>query len=345
MQIQSEHTMRRSPNIVLIVANQFGMKDFELYLDKLHHIQSLANESVWFSHVYSHLYPTSSRAALLTGKLPVKTGMLKGRFMPFTSFPSLASSGGLPQAEETIAEVLQNNGYLNKFIGLWDLGLGKNGRFLPLEQGFQSWYGILALPTEKCSHVSKQAFHKHIYDEVALFLCLLLTLVFGTVALLYLKYLRLKYILYFFTLGTIMYASSQGFSGMSYIKLRSCVLFRDDNIIAQPYNGRNLTARFTEEAMNFINQRTVAHAPFFLMLNHILFSKPLFNLEGLVSKTNDTFLDSLNQLDWSIGMLQRALEEANIIDDTVVMFMSLSGINHAAEEMDSQGKALLYLLI
>lgn len=318
------------PNIVLIVANQFGLADISYYGEKIKHIRRLAQESINFTHVYSQLYPTSSRAALLTGRLPVKSGMLKGRFLPFTSFPSVACSGGMPLSEETIAEVLQRRGYVSKFIGLWDLGLGKDGKFTPLNQGFQSWLGIIACHSEDCSSLPRGS-TIHQFDEVLMFLYLVFSAIFGGVFLWYFRYLKLKFLLCCFALGmVIMYATNQGFHGMTYISIRSCVLFRDRNILAQPYNVENLTIRFTEEAVQFIKQMASSETPFFLTVNHLLFSKPLFSSRVFsnTSAESGEFLNSLMELDWSIGNILDAISGVNITNDTLVIFTALSGSNH-----------------
>lgn len=75
------------------------------------------------------------RAALLTGRLPVRTGMYPGVLRP-------SSQGGLPLEEVTLAEVLAARGYLTGMAGKWHLGVGPEGAFLPPHQGFHRFLGI-----------------------------------------------------------------------------------------------------------------------------------------------------------------------------------------------------------
>lgn len=328
-------TAEEFPNIVLIAVNQFGLEDLSYFGEHIQHIKKLAEQGITFSHVYSHLYPSSSRAALLTGRLPVKSGMLKGRFLPFTSLPSVASSGGMPLSEMTIAEALQKNGYESKFVGLWDLGFGKNGRFTPVNQGFRSWFGILTQHSKGCSVLSRGS-TKHLFEEVLLFLCLLLSFIFGVLSLWYFRYLKPKFILIVFVVGSIMYATSQGFHGVTFIAVRSCVLLRNEYILAQPYDVENLTVRFTEEAREFIEKEASTQTPFFLTVNHPVFSKPFFNSRVFnnISGKSDKLLDSVVELDWSVGRILETLEKENLTDDTMVIFTALSGLSHKSSVID-----------
>ena len=79
---------------------------------------------------------TPSRAALMTGRLPVRSGMASSKRVVL--FPD--SAGGLPQSEVTVAEVLKGAGYKTAMVGKWHMGhLPKH---LPITQGFDSYYGI-----------------------------------------------------------------------------------------------------------------------------------------------------------------------------------------------------------
>lgn len=75
------------------------------------------------------------RAALLTGRLPVRSGMYPGVLGP-------SSQGGLPLEEVTLAEILAARGYLTGMAGKWHLGVGPEGAFLPPHQGFHRFLGI-----------------------------------------------------------------------------------------------------------------------------------------------------------------------------------------------------------
>lgn len=86
-------------------------------------------------HPLDNKYICFSRASLLTGRYQTRSGVYPGVFYP-------ASVGGLPLNETTIAEVLKPLGYATAVVGKWHLGVGKNGMFLPTNQGFDHYLGI-----------------------------------------------------------------------------------------------------------------------------------------------------------------------------------------------------------
>ena len=79
---------------------------------------------------------TPSRAALMTGRLPIRNGMIGSSTRVL--FPN--SDFGLPSNEITIAEKLKENGYKTIAIGKWHLG--HKEEYLPLKNGFDYYYGI-----------------------------------------------------------------------------------------------------------------------------------------------------------------------------------------------------------
>ena len=91
------------------------------------------------------------RASILTGRLPPRTGVHGGVLHP-------DSYGGLPLSEITIAEMLKPAGYSTSYVGKWHLGVGKNNRFMPTNQGFDDYFGIPyshdMCPCKKCFYPS-----------------------------------------------------------------------------------------------------------------------------------------------------------------------------------------------
>ena len=79
---------------------------------------------------------TPSRAALLTGRLAIRSGMTSSKARVL--FPD--SNNGLPDYEITIAEQLKKVKYRTACIGKWHLGHKKE--HLPLKHGFDYYYGI-----------------------------------------------------------------------------------------------------------------------------------------------------------------------------------------------------------
>ena len=75
------------------------------------HISQMASEGLVFQNWYSGYHCCSaSRAALLTGRLPIRAGIGPGVF-------NAEANGGLPLNETTIAEALKPAGYKTMAIG------------------------------------------------------------------------------------------------------------------------------------------------------------------------------------------------------------------------------------
>ena len=129
------------PNVVLIVLDDAGQRDFSCYGSTYHktpHIDALAKEGVKFTEALSACPVCSpSRVALLTGKYPPRFGItdwLPGQpdqpSMPLAR-PKLPA--GLPLDALTPAEVLKAAGYATAHVGKWHLG---GDGFEPTKQGF-----------------------------------------------------------------------------------------------------------------------------------------------------------------------------------------------------------------
>ncbi len=127
------------PNIVVIFADDLGYGDLGCYGSptiRTPHLDQMAAEGLRFTDFYSAAEVcTPSRAALLTGRLPIRSGMCGSRRVLFPN-----SKGGLPPAEITIAEALKEKGYATAHIGKWHLGIHPGSR--PLAQGFDQSFGL-----------------------------------------------------------------------------------------------------------------------------------------------------------------------------------------------------------
>jgi arylsulfatase A len=123
------------PNIILVFLDDAGFADFGITGSSTPTptIDALARNGVQFSNFYdASPVCSASRAALLTGRYPDRFSFENVLF-PY-------DTGGLPEEEETLAELLQRQGYSTHIFGKWHLGHLSGA--LPLSHGFDEYYGI-----------------------------------------------------------------------------------------------------------------------------------------------------------------------------------------------------------
>ena len=134
---KGDHSNR--PNFIIIFVDDLGFGDLGSYghpTIKTPNLDRMAKEGMRFTQFYvGSSICTPSRAALLTGKLPIQTGMYGKRSVLFPD-----NAGGLDPSEITIAAALKKENYNTACIGKWHLGHLK--KYMPLNHGFDSFYGI-----------------------------------------------------------------------------------------------------------------------------------------------------------------------------------------------------------
>ena len=123
-------------NIILINLDDVGFGDFSCngaYGYTTPNIDALASQGVRFTHFLA-CQPISgaSRAGLLTGCYPNRIG--------FAGAPGPDSNYGIHPEEMTMGELMKQKGYSTAIFGKWHLGDAH--QFLPLQNGFDEYYGL-----------------------------------------------------------------------------------------------------------------------------------------------------------------------------------------------------------
>lgn len=138
--ISSAQSNEKALNFIIIFADDLGYGDLSCYGHPTIHTKNLdkmASEGQKWTNFYAGASVcTPSRAALLTGRLPIRSGMASSKSRVL--FPD--SHNGLPQYEITLAEQMRSVGYTTACIGKWHLG--HKEEYLPTNHGFDYYFGI-----------------------------------------------------------------------------------------------------------------------------------------------------------------------------------------------------------
>jgi arylsulfatase A-like enzyme len=141
----------KKPNVIIILADDLGWADLMCYGSTFYetpNLDKLATNGVKFNYAYAPSPVCSpTRASLLTGKNPVRTGVTDwiagrqadGKAMPYEKLIVKPTAYQLALEETTLAEYALNQGYKTYFAGKWHLG--EEEKFWPQNQGFQTNMG------------------------------------------------------------------------------------------------------------------------------------------------------------------------------------------------------------
>jgi arylsulfatase len=128
---------QQRPNILVIMSDDLGISNVGAYSHGMMvptpNIDRIAREGILFTDQYSHPTCTPSRAAFITGQLPVRTGL--------TTVGLPGTPIGLDARDPTLATVLKPLGYRTGQFG--KNHLGDRNSHLPTVHGFDEFFGNL----------------------------------------------------------------------------------------------------------------------------------------------------------------------------------------------------------
>ncbi len=127
--------LKRKPNIIVILADDLGYADLGYQKSEIEtpNIDQLAKTGVQLESYYGLPLCTQARAALLTGRYPMRYGLQTNVIFPGHNY-------GLPIDEVTLAEALKGAGYETAMVGKWHLGHADK-KYWPNNRGFDHFYG------------------------------------------------------------------------------------------------------------------------------------------------------------------------------------------------------------
>jgi arylsulfatase A-like enzyme len=149
------------PNVVIIVADDMGFADvgFNGCTDiKTPNLDRLAASGVRLDQFYVQPVCSPTRAALMTGRYPMRHGLQVGVVRPWAQY-------GLPLEERTLAQALKDAGYETAITGKWHLGHFQP-EYLPTRRGFDHQYGHYNGQIEYFEHTREGGFDWHRNDKV-----------------------------------------------------------------------------------------------------------------------------------------------------------------------------------
>ncbi len=125
------------PNIVLILVDDLGNADLGYRGSDIQtpNIDKLAKEGVRLESFHGMPVCTPARAALMTGRYPMRYGL-----QTLVIFPN--HRYGLPSEERTLPQALKEAGYRTAMVGKWHLGHADR-EYWPQSRGFDHFYGNL----------------------------------------------------------------------------------------------------------------------------------------------------------------------------------------------------------
>ena len=123
------------PNIIVILADDLGNADLGYRGSdiKTPNIDKLAREGVRLESFHGMPVCTPARAALMTGRYPMRYGL-----QTLVIFPN--HTYGLPTDERTLPQALKEAGYRTTMVGKWHLGHADQ-KYWPQNRGFDHFYG------------------------------------------------------------------------------------------------------------------------------------------------------------------------------------------------------------
>ncbi len=155
----AESTSAR-PNIVVILADDLGYADVGFHGSdiKTPNIDRLAASGARLEQFYVQPVCSPTRAALLTGRYPMRHGLQVGVVRPWAQY-------GLPLTERTLPQALQEAGYETALCGKWHLGHFEPS-YLPTRRGFDHQYGHYNGALDYFTHLRDGGFDWHKDDKV-----------------------------------------------------------------------------------------------------------------------------------------------------------------------------------
>ena len=280
------------PNVLVILADDVGWFDVGCYHQGIMgtttpHIDRIAAEGVRLTDCYAQASCTAGRAALITGQIPMRTGL--------TTVGMPGAVQGIQPEDPTLADLLKPQGYLTAQIG--KNHLGDRNEFLPTVHGFDEFYGNLYhLNAEEEPEQADYPNHIAAMDF------------FKPRGLLDCRATDVDDPTEDPRFGRVGKQTIQDTGPLTRKRMETI----DDDLL--------------DRSLDFIDRAHAAGKPFFLWHNTTRMHVWTHLSEKWKDKTGfGLYADGMQQLDWVVGGLLDKLDELGIADDTIVIFTTDNG--------------------
>ena len=211
-------------------------------------------------------------------------------------------------------------------IGKWHLGLNSKqpNDFVhhPLNHGFQYFYGLPLTNLRDCE--PGESVFEHIIPwfrastiKSAAFVFALLALTLYSVGFIQKKVLGILFFVICLFCACLLLI-------LGGYRVFNCFLMRDFEVVEQPVTLENLTVKFTDEAVTFIQENK--HTPFMLFMSFAKVHTALFTTKPFTNHSkHGRYGDNVEEMDWSVGQIMNAIEDLGLKEDTFVYFTSDNG--------------------
>lgn len=273
------------PNFILINIDDLGYADIGPFGSKVNATPNLDRLAAEGRKLTSHY----AAPVCSPSRSALMTGCYPKRVLPIPGVLFPGAAVGLNPDERTVAEVLKDAGYATACIGKWHLG--DQPEFLPRRQGFDYYFGLpysndmgTAAEGSKSSLGKAVPKNRKVNKEAS---------------------------------------DDYGLRGNNQPPLP---LVENDTVIerVKAVEQQGLTKRYTEKAVNFIQQNK--GKPFFLYFPHTAVHFPLYPSDEFAGKSKIGLLgDWIQEVDWSVGQVMDTVRTAGLDKNTLVVFTSDNG--------------------
>ena len=279
----------KKPNIVWLLVDDMGFGDPGCYGGgkaigaDTPHMDRLATEGLRLTSCYSQNTCTPTRSAMLTGRLPVRTGLTR----PILAGDKLTVNPW--EGETSLPKILGESGYNTLLVGKWHIGSAKGMR--PHEVGFDEYFGYYGAQKETSQAVDPARYPDLVLDKEKLA-----------------RYEEMgedHSLMHGFKDGTL--------KEISVVKSTEDMA-RADKVLTD-FSVEKIKALAKSDKPFFLE-----HA--FMKVHTDNYAHPDF--KGM-SASKYPFKDALCEVDMEIGMIVKALEESDAVENTFIFVTSDNG--------------------